>query len=385
MECFQEDGLSPLEWYKRKIVPTSQDGSTQALAAISVDQLLAKTDLTLSNTGAWNNIYSLGVFAQYVTQANLLGALPKNAWKKVGWRAISAASHSSGIGIAEDSSIGTAAVPTFNEIAPTPKEIEAVSAISKKLELYNKIADAVSTDELMKTLEAAFFASWDVDMLVDMGTLAGYNFESIDRITGSSAENTAKSYTAADEDLYSIDRSANTWFDGSSKYNTAADTDRDLSESLINSLRTTCEPYMTGPLMVGSDWPDNKLYVTGYDTWQRISELESPKQRFSVEGMVVDFTVGEGVKTSPGVKGGLKVASWDGAPMIRDPNVVKDTLSRLYLLDKDFLEISLGLPPQYMDEDNAFIVGHKTIGLWYGMGELVCTKPIAQGKLRDLK
>jgi len=385
MSCYQEDGLSPLDWYKRKIVPTSQDGSSQALAAINVDQLLAKTDLALANTGAWAPTYSAIVFAQYVTQANLLGALAKNSWKKLGWRAGSAASHTSGIGIAEGANVGTAAIPTLVEITPTAKEIEAVTSLTKKLELYSSIANAVSSDDLFKLLEASFFSSWDVDMFVDMGTLAGYNFESIDRVTGSSAENTAKSYTTADEDLYGIDRSANTWFDGNSLYNTATDTDRDLSESLINTLRTNQEPYMAGPLGVGSNWPDDKFYVTGYDTWQRISELESPKQRFSVEGMVVDFTVGDGVKTSAGVKGGMKVASWDGAPLVRDPNVVKDTLSRLYLIDKTYTELSMGIPPEFIDEDNPFVVGHTTKGLFYGMGELVCTKPIANGKLRDLK
>jgi hypothetical protein len=375
MMVYREDTPNLMDWYDRQVrmVAASEDGSAQAMAPIGMDQIL-KAAITSGDTGAYNATYTRGVVAQVATQASVFGAIPKKAWTKQGWRAVSAASKSSGVGIAEGGALGTAVEPTFVEIAPTIKEWELVSEFSTRMDSYSRITDALDSKSLNTQIEKDFFKSLNADMLVDMDTLASNNVESIDRICGSSGENTGLGYTAADEDLYSVDRSANTWFNGNSLH--ASGVDRTLSESLINDLREGQEKYW-------ETFPENKMYITGFDSWTAWSELEAAKLRFGMDNFTM--TVGEGIKTSPGGKSGWKISTWDGVPIIRSDNVAQDTISRIYLLDTDHVELANAIPISFHDNSDMWVVGHTIKGAWYGAGELICDRPQTCGKLRDLK
>ena len=69
-------------------------------------------------------------------------------------------------------------------------------------------------------------------LLQDTDTLASNSFESLDRITISSAAATALGYTALDEDIFGITRSTSAWSDGAISHNSG--TDRDLALALID-------------------------------------------------------------------------------------------------------------------------------------------------------
>jgi len=380
--CWSDEYTSLDQYYMSKLEPFSpnMDGTDTQLNLVTLQDMVSKAELTTADTGAWNHIYQYGVFTQYATRANTFGVLPKRPWEIDGYRAVTAASKSSGVGIAEAQSLGTAVEPTYAEVAPDPKEWELVSDFSNRLQFYSKAGDAISVDKNRQVIEKDFFRSLNADLVKDNDTLAGNNAESIDRICGSYAEITACGQTAGDLDIYGFDRdAAPSWADAYVNQN--GTTDRDFSTTLLNSLRENCEPYW-------DDGLENKVFVTGYDTFTRLSEIESAKQRLGTETVTV--TVGDGIKTSPGATGGLKIATWDGIPMIRDDLIQKDTISRVYLLDTANLGIAMGMPIEYNEVDGksgqgAAIVGHRTRGWWYGIGELYCTKFKSQGKLRELQ
>lgn len=370
-----------LDWYAErvqqvnlKMASPTLDGTNTQLIAVDVGDILQKAELTTADAGAANAVYDLGVFVQYKAMANTYGALPANTWSRLGYRAVSAASATSGVGIAEASAVPTGVEATYFEIAPTPKEIALTHDYSNRLVEYSRMADAVTIAQNRQVAEIDFFRSLNADMLVDGDTLASNNFESIDRVTASSGEATALSWTANDEDLYGVDRSAETWFDANSDHNSG--TDRNLTEDLINALRRDAEPYWD----VGI--PNQKVFITGFDTWDRWSALSSASERF--QPTFVSMGV-NGIQTSPGQEGGFAISSWDQIPVIRDDQVAADTISRLYLLDTDHVGISWARPPAYQESDTWFEVGFLVRGVRYGIGEVITTKPIAQSKLRDLK
>jgi hypothetical protein len=375
---------TPLDWYAARIrqadlriASPSLDGTNSQLVAVDMSDVIAKAQLATADTGAANPVYDLGVFVQYKTLANTFGALPSETWRRLGYRAASTASSTSGLGVAEGGALGTPLEATFTEVAPVPKEIELVHDYTQRLIYYEAMADAVSLADNRQVAELDFFKSLNADLHVDGDTLAGNNFESIDRVTASSGEATGLAWTAGDEDLYSIDRSANTWFDANSDHNSGVD--RNLTEALITALRRDAEPFW-------SSFPENKVFITGYDTWDTWSQLLGASQRLGAEWATIGVN---GVDTSPGVKTGFKIATFDEVPVIRDDNVTVDTISRIYLLDTEHVGIAWAKPPYYLETDpetsDVFAVGHVVRGVRYGVGELYTTKPVAQSKLRDLQ
>lgn len=376
MDCFDDQYPDLESYYYERLKLISQDlrGNDVMIVGDDVIRGLAKAALTTADAGAVNEIYSLDVFLQYSTQPTGYGILPKSPWAVQGYRAVSVASKTSGLGIAEGAALGTAVEPTYVEVPPSPKEIELVSDYSQRLAVLSQIADAVSPDQNRVVVEKDFYKSLEADLLDDVTTLPVADFESLDRVTSSYSEVTAGLCDAGDSDIYGIDRdAAASWIDGNCDH--ASGTDRDLTIALIEALRTDQEPYW-------DTFPNGKVYLTGFDSWSRWSQLEGTKQRLGSETFTV--SVGDGI-TSPGAKAGFKIATWDGIPIIRSDGVAKDTISRIYLFDLDYLGIAFGKPIQYIESDDPFAVGHLIKGAHYGIGELYCTMFKGQGKLRDLK
>ena len=376
MNCYDDRYDSLLDWYGKqlRIKSPTLDGTNAQLQIIDQGEMLMKAALTTGDAAAVNALYQLGVFVQYSIKPNAYGCHPKTPWKVQGYRAVKAASKSSAVGVAEGGALGTGVEPTYYEVAVDPKEFELVGDYSTRLQVLSEIADAVKVDQNRQTIEKDFFKSMDADLLKDFDTLAGNNIESIDRLTASAAEQAGCGATAGDDDIYGIDRGAEGWADANSEH--ASGTDRILSEALIDALRRDQEPYW-------ETFPENKVFITGFDTWTRWGQLEAAKQRYGTEMFTI--TIGDGVKTAEGAKGGFKLATWDGVPIIRDDSVEKDTISRIYLEDLEVTGIAFGRPIGYSESDNMFEVGHLVKGVWYGIGELYATAFKPNGKLRDLK
>lgn len=359
-----------------RIVSPALDGTNAQLLNLDTKSLLAKADLTSADAGAVNAIYSLGVFLQYITKANALGALPKETWRRQGYRAVTTASKTSGLGIAEAAALGTAVEPTYIEVGPTPKEIELVSSYAQRLAVLSQIADAVSVDQNRQTIEKDFFRSLNADLWGDVDVVAGNNFESLDRISSDFGEIADHTLDAGDADIYGVDRDAGASWADANALTAASGTDRDLSVSLVDQLRQNQEPYW--------DSLDRKVFFAPYGQHVKWSQLEAAKQRFGVSD--VAFTVGDGITTSPGERAGFKIASWDAIPVVRDDNIptAQSAGGAIYLFDQDYVGLAWGRPVEYLESDDPFQVGHTIKGVWYGIGELYCTQFKSQGKLSDL-
>ena len=372
-------GRNPLDWYDEQFVAALQkelrivDGQ---LVEIDVTEALAKTDLTTTTTGVRNVLYGREVFLQYSQQLNSWGVLPKTGWPENGWgfRASTAAALSSAAGIAQGAAVGTAVVPTFLAVDVTPKEVEIVTGETARLAATHAQDDTITFEENLNVVQSNFLDTLDTDIHVNTDTLASNNLESLDRVSSSSVEATDLSFTAADEDIYGVDRSGNTSFDANALYGTAG-ADRALTITLINQLRQAQEQYW-------ARFPENKVFLTGYDTHRVWSEQDGTRQRFAPQSVTVTIN---GIQSSPGTEGGFKLSSWEGVPVVRDANVVVDTISRIQLLDLDFGGVAVGRPLEYVESDNPYEVGHNKRGLLYMIGELYFVRFKPQGHLRDLK
>jgi len=372
-------GSNPMDWYDQQLAAELRkelriiDGQ---LVEIDVTERLLKTDLTTTTTGVRNILFGREVLLQYSQQVNSFAMLPTNGWPSNGWgyRASTVASITAGAGIAQGAAVGTAAVPTYAAVSVTPKEVETVTGETARLASVQAQDDAIGFEENLNVVQSNFLDALDVDINVNTDTLAGDDLESLDRITSSSVESTALSFTTADEDIYAVDRSGSTSFDANALYGTSG-TDRTLTPSLINQLRQNQEEYW-------ARFPENKAFQTGFDTFRVWSELDGTRQRFAPETVTVNIN---GIQSSPGTQGGFKLSSWEGIPVVRDSNTIADTISRIMLLDYDFLGKAIGRPLEYVESDNPYEVGHNKRGLLYMIAEVYCVRFKPQGHLRDLK
>jgi len=242
--------------------------------------------------------------------------------------------------------------------------------------------DVVTWEELQAYEQQEYKNKLNRALHTECGTLTGPSadgtgMQSLDRVVASASEATPSGarYDTADEDIYGLDRTTATWADAYVGHN--SDTDRYLALSHLDTMLQNVEPY----------WAEgsrtNKACITGYDTNLRIAQLLQSQLRYTKER--VTMTV-NGVKTAPGHDAGFEVASYDGIPIIRDSNVTKDTLSRVYMLDLDHVWIGMLQPITYLEsEDYQAIDKFGREGVYYMEGELVCDLFKAQGKVMDLK
>lgn len=344
--------------------------------------------VTSSTTGVFNAVFGAKVWSQLNQDANTFGALPKYVWPQSGFRALTARAAASGGGVAEGGAVPDTIKPTFAEITVTLKQIIHTFEITFVQEALAAAGDdALAYDELQAQMAVHHAEMMNVMLHTDGNTLAGDNLESLDRICASAAEATALSWTSGDEDIYGIDRSGNAWADAVVLHNSG--TDRDLTDALIRSLtENTTE--------AGARKAD-QIWITGTDTASAISGLYQSQVRYNPDYIPNGRTVAASVNgiTVPGDGSfGVEVALLYGRPVIVDKDTVKDTISRLYLVDigdpmgsgRPRLGISIAQPTMYYETKSPF-ENNKTTreGMYFTMGELVCTFFACQGKLRDLQ
>ena len=353
----------------------------------------ANAPVISTTTGVYNAIYGAQAFSQLNNEANAFALLPKLPWDKSGWRVISADAGSTATGgVTENGTIPDTIKPTFAEVETKAKQVVHTFDVSYLQEGYvQKGDDALGDMEFLRGYFATLHAKRINEMLlVDGDTLAGNNFESIDRVTASSAYATAVSWTTGDEDIYGIDRSANSWADAVVEHNSG--TDRDITDDLIRSTLSTIE----------NNGGRTNIMLTGNDTKYRIFGLYNNQVRYPGvlnQDTLVNIGI-NGVNTEEGIGVGMRVATIYGIPLFSSQAVQKDTISRIYLLDTTENE-STGVPRLYMkmlyptlyfesgmsaNMPDPFAINRTgTQGLYFTAGELICTFFKAQGSIRDLK
>lgn len=346
-----------------------------------------------TTTGVFNAVYGAMAFSQLNAEGNAFALMPKYPWQHSGYRAITADAGSAATGgIAENGAVPETIKPTFAEISVPVKEVAHSFESSYRIEGLIKKGqdDAIGTMEQLRPYFAALHAKRINEMLLKDGdTLAGNNFESLDRVTASAAYATAVSWTAADEDIYGIDRSAAAWADAVVSHNSG--TDRVFTMSILESHLASLE----------TKGARTNLLITGPDTKWRIIGIANSSVRYAGVVSEGNFKVGiNGVEADEGLQFGRRVTTVYNIPLYSSQSVAQDTIARIYCLDTTIQEgtgiprlgVSLLYPTMYFEagmsaaQPNPFVTGtFGTKGVFYTAGELVCTFLAVQGSIRDLK
>lgn len=384
-------------------------------AFLNADDLLSpfvtKSDAPVisTTTGVYNAIYGAQGWVQLNMEANTFGVLPKVPWGRSGWRAITLRTSGGAAptvgGTAEAGSLPETVKPTFAEVSTKPKthvhtfensEVQEFLATQGGDDAFAAMSDlrAYMATEHKEAMNYALNGT--------NGTVAGNNFESIDRVVASYAEITntkeedqSTGYTTNDVDIYSLNRdSAGTWADAYVNYSATSGTLVSLTDALIQAT-------IQNTLSNGAN-PKGQFWQTGYDSWAAINQLYDPQVRYNLLGTQNVQPGVNGISTLEGTSVGTQVATLMGKPVILSKDTVAETstggISRVYLLDTSNPEgfdlprlcIKIAKPTQYfeagMSTGTPFAVDKLTTkGMFRTMGEIICTFFKVQGKIRDLK
>jgi len=366
----------------RGFIKTIQDLEEMYYIDPQMRQFLTKADepVVSTTTGVYNPIYGAKCWVQLNQEINAWSLLPKIPWTQSGWRVITARGDTPPVGgVAENAAIPETGKPTWATVSTKPKTVAHAFAASEVQQFLGTVDDSLG--DTMGALREYFSAEHaehlNKMLLTDNDTLAGNNVESIDRVVGSYSEISGVGQTAGDLDIYSLDRdAAATWADAYVDHNSG--TDRTFTMDMLDTAIRT--------IKVNSGFKPNVI-LTGEDTLDRILQEQLTMQRYTDTKQV---SVGVNGVTVEGINAGFSVASYRGIPIITSKDVPKDTISRAYFLNTEFLKIKVAKPTQYfeagMSKGDPFgidKIGDE--GMYRTMAELICTNFKAQGKVRDLK
>ena len=358
---------------------------------------LLKADAPMLSTtaGTYQAIYGRKVWSQLNQEFNAFSILPKRPWERSGWRVITdRPSFAKGGGVAENATLPDTTKPQFQHIAAKPKTVVHTFDMSETaMFLADKDDGLGDIRSVLKEEMGKHHAEHINKMLTtDCATVAGNDFESLDRITGNdggasggltsleTGSAAADHCGATDLDIYSISRSANSW--SNAEVNCGSDQDAANRRTLsLDHLDTLFQQ-----IWVRGGNP--KVILTGYDTLMRLQQLLQSQQRFMEEKRVTPTY--NGVKGVPGIEAGFIVATYNGVPIIPSKDVVKDGISRMYFLDTDYTYFSTAIPTQYFESGietgDPFAINRLgQEGMYRSMGEVWTTFFGGHGSIRDLK
>jgi len=373
-------------------------GAGQSMGYSYSGSELLKADAPMLSTtaGTYQAIYGRKVWSQLNQEFNAFSILPKKPWDRSGWRVVTAKpSTSVGGGVAENATLPDTTKPTFQHVAAKPKTIAHTFDMSETAIFLNDKDDGLGDIRSVLKEEMGKHHAEHINQMLtqDSETLAGNDIESLDRVTGNdggssggltSMETGASAGTdhcgASDLDIYSIDRSANSWSN--------AEVDCGSDRAAGNRRTLSLDHLDTIFQKVWIRGGNPKVMLTGYDTLMRIQQLLQSQQRFMEEKRVVPTY--NGVKGVPGVEAGFIVATYNGVPIIPSKDVQADGISRIYMLDTDYLYYSTAKPTQYFESGietgDPFAVNRLgQEGLYRTMGEVWTTFFGGQGSIRDLQ
>ena len=385
----------------RNYVRTVQDleryyyGAGNAMGYSYSGSELLKADAPLLSTtaGTYQAIYGRKVWSQLNQEFNAFSILPKKPWDRSGWRVVTAKpSFAKGGGVAENATLPDTTKPTFQQVAAKPKTVAHTFDMSEvAIFLADKDDGMGDIRSVLKEEVGKHHAEHINQMLTqDVSTVAGNDFESLDRVTAGDAGTagltglkTSSSNphvdAAGDLDIYSINRDANDWSDAE------VDCAADAAAASRRTLSLDHLDIMFQKIWVRGGNP--KVILTGYDTLMRIQQLLQSQQRFMEEKRVTPTY--NGVKGVPGVEAGFIVATYNGVPIIPSKDIAADGISRMYFLDTDYLWFSTGIPTQYFESGietgDPFAINRLgQEGLYRTLGEVWTTFFRGQGSVRDL-
>lgn len=342
-----------------------------------------------STTGVFYPHYGPKLWVQLNMERNLFGLIPKRPFgPENGWRVITGFPGTLVYGAAENGAIPDSVKPSFLGLYTHPKTmLTPVSA--SEIEIYTgRRGQAILWKDVVSFMGDVFKKGINQSLFRGTGTLAGILCESLDRVVSANTELGCATDVAGvaiganDLDIYGVDRDAGaSWADATVLHN--ADVPRPFTLQLMYDLERTVATR-------SGIWDEGSLvWITGNDTFSRISTLLQAQQRYIESTFKIDSF--NGIKTVSGQDGGFRVLSYNGKPIIQsvDVNTKGTTISPIYLINTRFLELWFDLPPTYTEagilngnEILLGILGQK--GLFRAVFELICMFFGAHGKLRDI-
>ena len=356
-------------------------GSSMGYSYTGSELLKADAPLLSTTAGTYQAIYGRKVWSQLNQEFNAFSVLPKKPWDRSGWRVVTAKpSFTVGGGIAENGTLPDTTKPTFQHVAAKPKTVAHSFDMSETAIFLNDKDDGLGDIRSVLKEEMGKHHAEHINKMLttDVTTAAGNDIESLDRVTtGNNQMTSGTHYDAGDEDIYSIDRSGNTWSFAEDNADSGS-ANRTLSLDHLDDLFQKIWVRGGNP----------KVMLTGYDTLMRIQQLLQSQQRFMEEKRVVPSY--NGVKGVPGVEAGFIVATYNGVPIIPTKEMASDGISRIYMMDTDYLYFSTGKPTQYFESGietgDPFAINRLgQEGLYRTMGEIWTTFFGGQGSIRDLQ
>ena len=352
--------------------------------------IIQKAVLTTGESGVYNRVYGKRVWLQMSQEMNAFAILPKEPWDVTGFRVwrdyMSTAS-----GVAENAAIPSSAnlsgyVKEIGSDALQPKRLAHVFEVSEILEELAARGDDVIGDPL-NTLKEYFGLQHVNDM--NAHTCAKVNSkawattndpDSIDHVVSGYVEAVELSDDGTYTDIYGIDRhTAASWADAYVDNN--GGTNRDLTLELIDNAFQTIWHRGGQP----------KVILTGYDTQMAISQLLEANRRYQMPTTKVVPTY-QGVRGIEGVEGGFVVSTYNNVPIIASRHVQNDgagTLSRIYILDTDYLSWRVLRPTLYFEAGirtgDPFITNNfAQKGMYTTVGNLICRRFNVQAKITHI-
>jgi len=350
-----------------------QLGISKRYGIKKADDPLATTD-----TGYFNAMYGAAVFNQLNTKSEIFKLLPKEAWTQSGWRVLTARGTTTG-GVAEGGAFPETDVPDITEVTATIKEVVTPWDLTTRAEFLAEADDGVKGLAAFLRREQAEAHSYYIDAMLmqDGDTLAGNNFESLDRVCTNDAAAQLSGWDADDDDIYDIDRDTGSWHHATVSYDNSAD--RALTLAMMDTL-------VQGALENGVNY-DDLIFLTGHDTLQDIKQLlqatSNSTWRFDLGPM------GQGSKNGVSAETGMnldsRVGYYDSIPIFVSQHVAKDTTSRVYLLDMSGLKMRMAAPTTYVSNEDLGVTQKLAKDFAFiTAGELIATKFNTQGQIRDL-
>lgn len=339
---------------------------------------IAKADAPVafaSDTGYFNPIHGRVAFSLFNNDAVFFNVLPKVGWTTSGFRVRTARGFTPGSGgVADAGAVPDTVKSTVVEVTTTLKQ--TVTAFEYGATSFERSGDDVyAFDEELINKGKDHLRDINAQLLKDANTLAGVNFESLDRIASNNSE--ASDGTIAlgsnDADIYGLDRDSVTTYDAYVDHNSG--TDRNITVAILRSMiETVTENSGVRPNVI----------LTGYDQRQNILALFESQVRY-MDTIKVGMN---GVNTAEGYAMGAQIATVDGIPIFADSNVAKDTGSRVYCFNTEYLFLAIRTPTTItksvsdLDMLNRGLLTRKV--MFRTSGELICTNFATVGKIRDL-
>ena len=385
--------------------------------------LIQKADapITTATSGTFNAIFGSYAWAQLNLEANAFGILPKYPWDKSGWRMITSRATLNTTngntvlgGTSEGGLIAETAKPTLQEIDVRPKTVQLPFSASEVMEWLSshskddiwgglgslRLFMAVQHKENINKMLLADVEKQAADASANnTGTT---NFESLDRIISSDAEENALGGTYTN--MYdpwaanaTIDRDSSTTFD--STVESASGTIGTNGVLTDDTLRTFLRKIRVAA------GKDPNVFLGSHEVYSEIQGLYMPSVRVAnpYGEALVQIDV-NGIQTFRGTGVGLHVDSIYGIPFIPTKDAPSNSadsteIGRLFALDTSDAEgygyprigIQIAIPTEYYEAtrrtpaypfvNNAFVEK----GVFRTMGETVCRHFRSQGKIRDIK